>query len=134
MNKSAIKIGSYLFLFLLFSNLAKAEVSPSLQANFYTDNFFKSDFSQPSYDSTIRLLPDLKFSTIIKEWNLDGNVSVNLWYHSKQSYSEHNHFVSEDFDIEAHRAWLRASNSNSEIRLGLQKINFGPAKISDFTV
>ena len=35
-----------------------------------------------------------------------------------------------DSDIELYRLWLRYSSSQFETRLGLQKINFGPAKIT----
>ncbi|MGM0465019.1 MAG: hypothetical protein ACQERH_01130 [Acidobacteriota bacterium] len=59
-----------------------------------------------------------------KEYKLDAEFSLNA-YGNLNFHTFNN--VSSDGDLKPYRAWIRFSTNQFEARLGLQKINFGPA-------
>ena len=71
-----------------------------------------------------RYIPELSFGIPIKEkFKLDGEFSLNAYgygYHNGDS-------MDWDGDINLFRAWVRFSSNKLNIRIGLQKINFGSA-------
>lgn len=70
----------------------------------------------------IRLIPDLTLSTDLTEESfLDLNISANAFL-----FKTENDFTSK---LDLYRIKLRYATSQSELRFGLQKINFGPARI-----
>jgi hypothetical protein len=71
-------------------------------------------------------LPSAKFSHSEESWQLDSEFTGNLW--STLTATEQQTTETKT-DAEIHRLWVRLSDPKTEIRLGLQKINFGPAKI-----
>ncbi|MBN2384348.1 hypothetical protein JXQ70_15835 [bacterium] len=60
------------------------------------------------------------------DWRLESEISVVAstqgWFDSLSEYDD-------QADCKLYRGWLRWSDLHSEIRAGLQKINFGPARI-----
>jgi hypothetical protein len=75
----------------------------------------------------VRYIPELMISHPLAEGkDLDAEISLN-------SYTWAALDSAEDFGNNAHlklyRSWLRYSTAQFEMRLGLQRINFGPAKI-----
>lgn len=74
-----------------------------------------------------RYIPQLNYKIPFKKTHLvDIELSANIFGDMGAHL-----FDSVDFDgrIKPHRAWIRYSNSCTEIRLGLQKINFGSAQL-----
>ncbi|MCK5145791.1 hypothetical protein KAR48_03495 [bacterium] len=56
---------------------------------------------------------------------IDAQASFNLF----TSHMNDGNQWSDDTDVKLYRTWLRYSNAQSELRLGLQKINFGSASL-----
>lgn len=66
----------------------------------------------------IRYIPELMVSHRLTEGSdIDGDISLNAY------------IFDEDNDLKLYRLWARYATSQLEMRLGLQKINFGPAKV-----
>ncbi len=73
----------------------------------------------------LRYIPEFRLaSSLDDERTVDAEIALNsraaLPFESPGDF---------DSDIELYRLWLRYSSSQFEARLGLQKVNFGPAKI-----
>jgi len=58
--------------------------------------------------------------------NLDMEIAINAFTTFDYDSME---YITDNGKIEPYRLWLRYSASNYEARLGLQRLNFGPAKI-----
>lgn len=72
-----------------------------------------------------RYIPELSYNAFMKNSSvLSFESSVNIW--GSASFVE-NSKAEYQGDIHAHRLWGRMSGKNSELRAGLQKINFGSA-------
>jgi len=66
----------------------------------------------------IRYVPQLSLSgKVLEESHIDAEISLNAY------------IFDDDTDLKLYRSWLRYSTERFEMRLGLQKISFGPAKI-----
>jgi hypothetical protein len=66
----------------------------------------------------IRYIPELMVShPLAEESYIDGDISLNAY------------IFDNDNDLKLYRLWARYATSQLEMRIGLQKINFGPAKI-----
>ena len=75
-------------------------------------------------NSGLRYLPQLTLGyTLSDEAFIDAEISANgfVSYNSKDS--------EEDSDVELYRLKLRFATAQTETRLGLQRINFGPAQL-----
>ncbi|MGK5091289.1 hypothetical protein WDW89_04635 [Deltaproteobacteria bacterium TL4] len=59
-------------------------------------------------------------------WNADAEIAVNFYVDVIQNSDEG---IESSGDSKAHRLWGRIYTDDLEIRIGLQKINFGPGKI-----
>jgi len=74
-----------------------------------------------------RYIPELSFGHTFKEkYTLDAEASANIW-----GFMDYYNSDSIEFDgkIDPYRLWLRFYTSRLDIRVGLQKINFGTAQI-----
>lgn len=72
-----------------------------------------------------RYIPELRVAgSLYDETTVDAEIAVNS--HASVPVGSPDE---SDADIKPYRLWLRYSSSQFETRLGLQKINFGPAKI-----
>jgi hypothetical protein len=70
----------------------------------------------------IRYIPQLNYSYAINEDNLlNGEVLLDSYYNSD--------FKSDNYNVKLYRAIIRYTTAQSEIQIGLQKINFGPAQL-----
>jgi len=70
------------------------------------------------WQAGIRYIPEMRIShTLAEGRDIDGDISLNAY------------IFDDDTDLELYRLWLRYSTSQLEMRLGLQKINFGQAKV-----
>jgi hypothetical protein len=70
----------------------------------------------------LRYFPQLNYSYSLDENNLiNGEILLNTYYTTD--------FKSDDYNLKLYRAILRYTSTQSEIQLGLQKINFGPAQL-----
>lgn len=80
--------------------------------------------SQGDWENTtgLRYIPEITVSRALTEASfIDAEVSVNSFIVSRKN-SDDNYY-----DIDFYRAWLRYATAQTETRVGLQKINFGPA-------
>lgn len=75
----------------------------------------------------LRYIPELKGSLSVTNQSLfDLELSLNIFgTHRVRSAAQPAHYSA----IKPYRMWLRYSGRQFEFRLGLQKINFGPARI-----
>ncbi len=75
----------------------------------------------------LRYIPELRWQNQLSEQNnFDTEVSCNLFSsHLLRTASYPAHYST----VKLYRAWLRFSGRQYELRLGLQKINFGPARM-----
>jgi len=102
----------FLFILLLLSGYSQAEeIMVNGQASAWVGY---SD----EWQAGIRYIPELMFSHPLAEGKgIYGDISLNAY------------IFDGDTDLDLYRLWLRYATSQFEMRLGLQKINFGPAKI-----
>ncbi len=75
----------------------------------------------------IRFIPEFSWSTALKE-NLffDAELAFNIFTFTS---SDGPRELSDRTDADLYRSWIRLAGPSYELRLGLQKINFGPARI-----
>ncbi len=110
-----------LLLMPFFSHFSKAtNFTLSGQASTWA---FLSDESQIG----MRYIPELGISnTLFKEQSIDASISLNsfTWF-PVNSLKD----INNNIDLDIYRLWLRYSTAQLELRIGLQKINFGQAKI-----
>ncbi len=74
-----------------------------------------------------RYIPEVTWSGSISDaLTIDALLSLDIHTHTTfDSFKE----VGDNFDVDLYRAWGRLSGDRYEVRLGLQRINFGPARI-----
>ena len=71
-----------------------------------------------------RYMPEVSITTHVSEkWSIDAMLSADGYAY----YPFDQDVLEEELEADLYRAWLRLSNPQMELRLGLQKINFGPA-------
>ncbi|MCK4663528.1 MAG: hypothetical protein KAT68_11725 [Bacteroidales bacterium] len=74
----------------------------------------------------IRYIPELSFNKSIKKsYSIDGELSINTYISGLYVGAP----IQTDEKLKPYRIWLRFSTEQLEIRVGLQKINFGSAMI-----
>ena len=74
----------------------------------------------------LKYIPDILTEYQLNEkWKLDAELAINAY--SSFIFSEGE--SDGNSDISPYRMWLRLSSSNFELRVGLQKINFGSASM-----
>jgi hypothetical protein len=84
---------------------------------------------EPSFETQIglRYIPGLSIEkTIYEKYLIDTDISVNTYGYSLIHSSDD---IDTDGKIKPYRIWLRLSSSQYELRIGLQKINFGSAML-----
>ncbi len=118
--KNFIKIN--LFVFLLFIPGYLGAQSVSLQG---TLSGWLTATQEPNLG--FRYLPEMRVSqSIAREKTIDAEIAINSYaLFPLQSPRE----VENNSDLKLYRWWMRYSAAGLETRIGLQKINFGPAKI-----
>jgi hypothetical protein len=72
----------------------------------------------------LRYIPELSFTHPVKNFNVDGEFSANLW--TSATFRSGDSILA-DGAISPYRMWLSFYGNQFEIRAGLQKINFGSA-------
>lgn len=70
----------------------------------------------------LRFIPDIKYSNSSNNEVFDFQATGNFWLSSEK-------ITEKTSNAEFYRLWAKISNDSTEFRLGLQKINFGTAKI-----
>ena len=82
--------------------------------------------SSQQYHLGIQYKPTISLNMIQKEkFGIDFETIANFSY----EYRKNDSISFEDKDAEIYRGWIRYSGSQFEARVGLQKINFGPAQL-----
>ena len=81
------------------------------------------------WQTGMRYIPELRFSHPLAEGkDMDAEISLNAYAWTPIDSSEW-FDPNADADLDLYRMWLRYATAQFEMRIGLQKINFGPAKI-----
>jgi len=75
-------------------------------------------YAEDSLNLLIKAMPTVRADTPLFSHNLTANMQVNLTLDQKF-----------DFNWEIYRLWLRYASFSSEIRIGRQRLNFGPARL-----
>lgn len=96
------------------------EISPSFQA----DSILSISEQDSSNGWLIRLLPQLDASQSINDYTVDSSLIASISAQQFQAFDE-----SINTSYKLHRGWLRLRSESHELRIGLQKINFGTAKV-----
>ncbi len=76
--------------------------------------------------SGLRYIPRAEFSFPVGSLNVAGEASLNAWG-AVDLVADHTPSSSSNFD--PYRLWIKLSGNQFELRAGLQKINFGSAKM-----
>lgn len=83
-----------------------------------------TQLSESSHQMGVRYIPGLRVKSVLAQrWAVDGLVSVNGygWLGNTESATE------STAELDAYRVWARLTQPRFELRLGLQKLNFGSA-------
>ena len=118
-----LRTGFMMFL-LAISNLLSA-IDFNLKNNINLKSRIFSD-SQQEYHASANYRPDL-FVTIFgnDRFSIDTEQTLELYYDFRKSDDREN----DEFDLNLYRSWFRFSATQYEVRIGRQKLNFGPAQI-----
>lgn len=105
---------------------AKELQSQSLGVSGQAIGWFTMNPAEPfQLQAGLRYLPELSFSLPAGDFEIDGKVSANLW--GSGTWQEDS--ISLDENLSPYRMWIRFSGDRFELRAGLQKINFGSARL-----
>lgn len=74
----------------------------------------------------IRYIPELKFDVPLGNLSLEGEGSLNIWGSATIAGGD---TIGYDKEFSLYRAWAKIAGNQWELRAGLQKINFGSAKM-----
>lgn len=111
-----------LFLFLLAGSLNSQDYEIHGQISGW---FSLGEQASQKFRLGARYIPVFSLQkSISKKFNVDVEFSLNAYGSGFKQNSEN---FKTDGDIKPYRMWVRLSSSRFELRLGLQKINFGPA-------
>ena len=102
---------------------------PLLGWEFEHDIYLSSEYLRSSAQNQGEIY--LEYYPSIQElFYQSGNISLdsNLEIMTRGEAGLIEKDVESDFDLDVYRFWLRSSAEQSEFRIGLQKINFGPAR------
>ena len=112
-------------LFILLCSQMQAEVF-NLKNDFWSQAALFERSSTQQYHLGIQYKPTISMKVIQKEtFEIDCEAIIDLSY--KYIKNDSTHF--EEKDAEIYRGWMRYSGNQFEARVGLQKINFGPAQL-----
>lgn len=120
MNKTAF-IALSLFVFFCLS--AKAQDTLWFKGQFSNWLLLNSETELPFWGGS-RYIPQLNYETKFKDHKLlDFEISANIFGTAATNFNS----LYTNGDIKPYRLWARFSGKQFELRLGLQKINFGSA-------
>ena len=108
---------------LLILGLPALHAQPSLQGQASLWGLYNDQNQQ---QLGVRYIPDATWSRNLEGFSLDTELALQgfrSWTLSSWNYD------SEVKQLQTYRAWLRLTTDRFECRLGLQKINFGPAQL-----
>lgn len=78
------------------------------------------------FQAGLRYIPELSFSVPAGRFTIDGEFSANLWGTGTFTRDDSTAW---DHQLSPYRMWVRLSGDQLELRAGLQKINFGSARM-----
>ncbi len=124
-------LGLCVILFLLFSGRAEAQDSLSFKGQISAWGGGNPDAQLPGWVGG-RFIPQLNFAhklkgeSLFKDGLVDFKVSANIYGNSFFNFCDSANFSGK---VKPYRVWGRFSSDQFELRLGLQKINFGSASM-----
>jgi hypothetical protein len=74
----------------------------------------------------LRYIPELKFEVPLGNLTLEGEGSLNIWGAATYAGGD---TLGYDHEFSLYRAWAKIAGNQWELRAGLQKINFGSARM-----
>ena len=112
-------------LMILFCSQMQADVF-NLKNDFWSRASLFERSSTQQYHLGIQYKPTISLNIVQREnYEIDCETIANLSY----QYIKNNYTSYEEQDAEIYRGWVRYSGNQFEARVGLQKINFGPAQL-----
>src|SRR6056297_318626 len=121
--KPSLHIALCLLFCALTSDLSGQYASISGQAIGWTTINPKDPFQ---FQGGVRYIPETKFNIPVGKLSIAGEASLNAW--GTFNYSNEGSTTMNE-QINPYRLWIKLSGNQMEIRAGLQKINFGSAKM-----
>lgn len=115
--KKFVEVFVFIWLVSIAGNALAQSVSLQGQASGWLAIMEESEFG-------LRYIPELRVAGSIGERTVDAEIALN-----SRASMPFDSLDDSSLDSDLYRLWLRYSSSQFETRLGLQKINFGPAKI-----
>lgn len=110
---------------ILFCSQIQAEVL-NLKNDFWSRAFLFEKSSTQKYHLGIQYKPTISLNILQKDnFGIDFETIANLSY----QYIKNDSTSFEEKKTEIYRGWIRYSGNQFEARVGLQKINFGPAQL-----
>lgn len=112
-------------LLILFCTQIQADVF-KLKNDFWSWATIFDESSSQKYHLGIQYKPTISLNIIQKEkFGIDFETIANFSY----EYRKNDSISFDDKEAEIYRGWMRYSTNQLEARIGLQKINFGPAQL-----
>lgn len=89
---------------------------------------FMAGYNEKSNEMAgVRFMPEFSWSITLKEdLFFDAELAFNIFSFTSSDETQE---LSDSTDADLYRSWIRLAGPSYELRLGLQKINFGPARI-----
>ncbi|MEA3475216.1 MAG: hypothetical protein U9R23_02035 [Candidatus Cloacimonadota bacterium] len=113
------------FLLILLCSQIQAEVF-KFKNDFWSWATIFDESSSQKYHLGVQYKPTISLNMIQKEkFGIDFETIANFSF----EYRKNDSISFEDKDAEIYRGWMRYSTNQLEARIGLQKINFGPAQL-----
>ncbi|HKK62223.1 MAG TPA: hypothetical protein VJ951_06675 [Bacteroidales bacterium] len=122
-----MKNTQHIFILLLIAAITQTaraqEVYPEGQAIGWTTLNPTDPFQ---VQSGLRYLPGIKFAIPAGNLSIEGELSADTWFSGTYPVNDS---LSFDHTLAPYRAWVKLSGNQFELRAGLQKINFGSARM-----
>jgi len=119
-----MKVKIFCLLILLCTQI-QADVF-NLKTDFWSRATIFDKSSTQQYHFEIQYKPTISLNILQKDnFKIDSETIANLSY----QYIKNDSLSCKEKDAEIYRSWIRYSGSHFEARIGLQKINFGPAQL-----
>jgi len=122
------KTNAFLIQMVIGANLIFSGGADALESNIsgQLSGWTTETYTQENWENNtgLRYIPEVDIKQPINDDSfMDAEISLNGYVATSGSD------VHEDYDLELYRAKLRFATTQTETRVGLQKINFGPARL-----
>ena len=101
------------------------------QFNFNTQIYVPEGKTESIQSAALRWIPEANWSSEDSTYAIDGLVSGSFLYRSHPNLNRDPNEENAKTSVlsETHRLWVRLASDSTEVKLGLQKLTFGPSKL-----